>query len=122
MPISGESVRPSLRKILAYSHVSVVAIAVLLFWSLDSAVLALWGPLSRAASFLFTAVLILDIPYFSHSLTTADRFLFFLTYSYFFNSFVYMAAAAILSHWVHGMGPFRFLIKYSTRLARRNHV
>lgn len=55
-----------LRKILADSHVSAIAIAVLLFWALDSAFWALWGPLSRATSFLFKAVAILDIPYFLH--------------------------------------------------------
>lgn len=35
--------KPSLRKILADSHVSAIAIAVLLFWSLDSALWAFWG-------------------------------------------------------------------------------
>jgi hypothetical protein len=122
MPTSGESVKPSLRKMLAESHVSAVAIAVLLLWSLESAFWALWGPLSRAANFLFTALAILDIPYFSRTLTGADRFRLFTTYSYLFSSFVYLASAGILSHWVYGTGPFRSLSQYRIRLARRNHV
>jgi hypothetical protein len=122
MQTSGESVKPSLRKILADSHVSAVAIAVLLFWSLDSAFWALWGPLSRAASFFFTAVTILDIPYFSRTLTIRDRFTLFATFLHLFNSFVYLAAAGLLSRWVYGMGPLRSLSKYRTILARRTHV
>ena len=122
MAISGENVKPSLREILADSHVSAVAIAVLLFRSLDYAFWALWDLLSRAAGFLFKAVAILDIPYFSRTLTGADRFRLFTTYSYLFSSFVYLASAGILSHWVYGTGPFRSLSQYRTRLARRNHV
>ncbi len=123
MPTSGEAVRPSLRKVLADSHVSAVAVAVLLFWSLDSAFWALWGPLYRAASFLFTAVAILDIPYFSRTLTFADRSMLFVTFLYLFYSFAYLAAAGLLSRWVYGTGPFRSLSKYyRTGLPRRNHV
>jgi hypothetical protein len=122
MPTSGESVKPSLRKILADSHISAVAIAVLVLWSLDSAFWALWGPLSRAVSFLFTALAVLDIPFFSRTLTITDRVTLFITFLYFFNSFVYLAAAGLLSRWVYGMGPLRSLGKYRTRLARRTHV
>src|SRR5258708_38018158 len=118
MTTSGESVKPSLRKILADSHIAAVAIAVLVLWSLDSAFWALWGPLSRSISFLFTAVAILGIPYFSRTLTSTDRVTLFITFSYLFNSFVYLAAAGLLSRWVYGMGPLRSLSKYRTRLAR----
>jgi hypothetical protein len=119
---SGETVNPSLRKILADSHVSAVAIAVLLFRSLDSAFWALWGPLSRAASFLFKAVAILDIPYFTRTLTIRDRFTLFITFLHLFYSLVYLAAAGLLSRWVYGMSPLRSLNKYRTILATRNHV
>lgn len=122
MPNRGERVKPSLRKILADSHVSAIAIAVLLFWSLDSALWAFWGPLFRAASFLFTAVAILGIPYFSRTLTISDGFMFFITFSYLFNSFVFLATAGLLSRWVYGIGPLRSLNRYRTRLAGRNHV
>jgi hypothetical protein len=122
MSTSGESVKPSLRQILVDSHVSAVAIAVLLFLSLDSAFWALWLPLSPAANFLFTAMAILDIPYHSRTLTLTDRFSLFIAFSYLFNCFVYLAAARLLSRWVYGMGPLRSLSMYRTRLARRNHV
>jgi hypothetical protein len=106
-------VKPSLRKILAESHVSAVAIAVLLFWSLDYAFWALWHPFSAA---------ILVIPSFPHTLHIADPFSLFLTFSYLFNSLVCLAAAGNLSHWVYGMGPLRSLSKYRATLARRNHA
>ena len=98
---------PSLRKILADSHVSAVAIAVLLFRSLDSAIWILWGPLSMA---------ILTFPNFPRT----DRFTSFITISYLFNSLVYLAAAWLLSRWVYGKGPLRSLSQYRTILTRRN--
>src|SRR6266487_4644827 len=112
----------SLRKILADSHVSAVAIAVLLFWSLDYAFWALWGPLSPAANLLFKAVTILDIPYFPRTFTITDRFTLFITFSYLLNSLVCLAAAGLLSRWVYGMGPLRSLSKYRIRPERRNDV
>lgn len=122
MPTNGERVKPSLREILADSHISAVAIAVLLVWSLDAVFRALWGPLSRAASFLFTAVAILDIPYFSRTPTLADRAMLITTFSYLFSAFINIAAAWVLSRWVYGVGPLRSLSKYRTKLPRRNHV
>src|SRR5229473_1227188 len=100
MPSSGEPVNPSLRKILADSHVSAVAIAVLLFRSLDYAFWALWGPLSPAANFLFKAVAIFDIPYFPRTFTITNSFTLFITFSYLFNSLVCLVAAGLLSRWV----------------------
>jgi hypothetical protein len=122
MQTSGENVKSSLRKILAESHVSAIAIAVLLFWSLDSAFRALLGPLFRAVTFLFTAVAILDIPYFSRTLTIADRFTLIITSAYLFNALVYLTAAGLLSRWVYGLGPLRSLSIYRTKLVRSKHV
>jgi hypothetical protein len=48
-------VRPSLREILADTHIAAVAIAVLLLWTLDGTFQALWAPLSSVAGFLLTA-------------------------------------------------------------------
>jgi len=122
MPVSGESVKPSFRQILADSHVASVAIAVLLFWSLDYAFLALRGPISQVVGFLFTALWILDIPYFSLTITTTDRLTLFITSSSLCYSLVYFAAAVFLSRWVHGVGPLRSLSKYRARLTRKSHV
>jgi len=107
-------VKPSLREILADYHVSAVAIAVLLYWSLYWGLSALWSPLARAASFLFTAIAILDIPYDSFMLTTTLAFL--------FDAFVCLAAAWLLSRWVYGAGPLRSLSECRTKLTWRNHV
>jgi hypothetical protein len=115
-------VKPSLREILAESHVSAVAIAVLLYWSLYWGSIALWSPLARAVNFLFTAVAIFDIPYFSSTFTSADRFELSITLTFLFNAFVCLAAAWLLSHWTYGTGPLRSLSKSGKRLARRNHV
>jgi len=57
--------KPTLRNILADSHVAAIAIAVLLLWALDDAFRALWPPFFQLVQYLLTAVAILDIPYFS---------------------------------------------------------
>jgi len=115
-------VKPSLKESLADYHVSAVAIAVLLYWSLYWGFTALWSPLARAASFLFTAVAILDIPYGSFTFTSADRSMLTTTLAFLFNAFVCLAAAWLLSRWVYGTGPLRSLSKCRTKLTGRNHV
>ena len=119
MRFKGKFVKPSLREILADSYVSAVAIAVLLYWSLYWGFEALWGPLARAAGFLFTAVAILDIPYFSPGFTSADRFMATTTLTFLFNAFVCFALAWLLSRWVYGMGPLRSLSKCRTTLINK---
>ena len=54
--------RTSLRQILADSHVSAVAIVVLLIWSLGFLIDAVWNPILQAVSYLATAVAILGLP------------------------------------------------------------
>jgi hypothetical protein len=115
-------VKPSLREILADYHVSAVAIAVLLFWALYWGFTALWGPLARAASFLFTTVAILGIPFGSSTYTAADRLMLSQTLTFLFNAFVCLAAAWLLSRWTYGTGPLRSLNKCRTSLTKGNHV
>lgn len=122
MPASGESVEPSLRKILTDCHISAIAIAVLLFWCLDRLFLALWGWLPWAAKFSFTALAHFQAPYVSLSLTFADRLVLLTTVSHFFSAFFTLAAASLLSQLVYGAGPVSSLSNYRTRLARRNRV
>lgn len=122
MPTNRESVKPSLREILADSHISAVAIAVLILWSLDWAFRALWGPLSRVIGFLATAVAILGIPYFSTTLYATDRLILITTFSYLLSAVIGLASAWLLSRWVYGMGPLRSLSRYRARLTRGNHV
>src|SRR5882724_12252358 len=99
--------KPSLREILADSHISVVAIAVLIYWSLYWGFTAIESPLARLASFLFAAVAILDIPYDSFTFTGTDRLAWTTTLAVLFNAFVCLAAAWLLSRWVYGVGPLR---------------
>ena len=114
--------KTDLRETLAESHVSAIAIAVLLMWSIDSGFRGLWEPISRVAGFLFTAIAIVDIPYFSYSFSTLDRMNLTSTFVYVFHSLITLAAAWLLSRWVHGMNPFRTLNAYRSRLPRSAHV
>lgn len=112
----------AVREILADSHISAVAIALLLLWSIHSGFLALWGPLYRGASFLLTAIAILDVPYVSRTFTPSDRMLLVATLSNFFNALASLAAAWLLSSWIYGVGPLRSLKQYRTKLPRRDDV
>jgi hypothetical protein len=112
----------SLREALAESHTAAVAIAVLLVWSLDGAFRALWDPAFSAASFLFTAVAIFDIPYFSPTFTIVDRLMLITTLSYLYTAIVSFSAAWLLSRWVYGAGPLRTLMSYRSKLTGRHNV
>ena len=114
--------KPSLRQILADYHVSAVAIAVLLYWSLYWGFSALWSLLAPAANFLVTAVAIVGIPYGSFTFTGADRLVLTLTLIFLSNALVCLAAAWVLSRWVYRTGPLRSLSEYRTKLTRRNHA
>lgn len=111
--------KPSLREVLFRSHVAAVAIAVLLLWGIDAGLRAIWQPLYRVITFLFTAVAILDIPYYSSSLS--EKWLLWIPalFNLFF-AFLNLAAAWLLSQWVYGVGPFRSLRECAASLKRRN--
>lgn len=112
----------SLREILADSHVAAIAVAVLLLWFLDGAFRAVWTPGSRVVSFLFTAIAIFDIPYFSPTLTIADRSILIMAFSYLYSAIVSLSAAWLLSRWVYGVGPLRSLTGYRDKLIGRKYV
>ncbi|HEX5233920.1 MAG TPA: hypothetical protein VFW25_01175 [Silvibacterium sp.] len=111
-----------IREILADSHIAAVAIAVLLLESVISGCIALWGPLCRAAIFLFTAVAIRDVPYVSRTLTLSDRLMLTNTSLYFFDGLISLAAAWFLSRWIFGAGPVQSLGHYRNALARRSNA
>jgi hypothetical protein len=110
-----------LRQTLADSHVAAVTIAVLMLCSLDGAFRALWEPVSRVLGFLFTAVAILDIPYFSRSLTLADRSMLIMASTYAYSAVASFLAACLVSRWVYGVGPIRVLAGYCS-LVEREHA
>lgn len=104
-----------LRGVLARSNVAAITIAVLLLWTLDNAFRALWGPVSRVGTFVYTAVAILGIPYFNSSL---DRNVLMMTLLYLSGAVVYLLAAWLLSRWVYGMGPLRSLSALPCQIRR----
>lgn len=111
--------KPALRETLAESHISGIAIAVLLFWSLNLAFRALWEPSLRVAEYLFTAAAIRGIP-FEGPFSSADRLMLFVQIQYLFTALVSFAAAWLLARWVYSEGPLRSLRKYGTRITRRS--
>jgi hypothetical protein len=109
-------VKLSFRRVLADSHVAAVAIALLLLWSLDAVFSALWPPLFRALQFAFTAIAILDIPYFSRTFTVADWSMLTIGLAYLYSSVVSLSVAWLLSKCIYGTGPLRALARYRSRL------
>jgi len=105
----GPAKRP-LRQVLADSHVATVAIALLLLGTLDGAVRGLWDPVYDVGVYLFTAVAIWDIPYFSPTPTAVDRSMLIITSYFLYSAIASLSAAWLLSRWVYGTGPFRSLI------------
>jgi hypothetical protein len=116
--VTDQQVKTSFRETLSASHISAVAIAVLLLWSLDSGLQALWAPLPGAIDYLATSVAILGIPQIS---IASDPTLVFAMFEL-LNSPTCFAAAWLLSRWVYGVGPLHSLGKYRASLAWRRHV
>lgn len=112
----------SLREILAASHIAAVAIAVLIFFSLNAFVHALIAPLSALFDFLITAIAIGGEPYVSSSSSALDPFIMVPALFYLFSAVMLFGAAWLLSRWVYGVGPFACLKRYRPILTRRTHV
>lgn len=118
MPITRSS---RLRDCLIRSHVAIVTVAVLLLWALHSAFMAVWPLLSRVCEFLFRAIAVQGLPYFS--VTAMDRSMLLISANYLYAALVTFAAAAIVSRSVYGVGSFRSLSVYRRKLrGRRDHV
>lgn len=109
---------PSLRKLLADSHVSTVAVAVLLLVSFGKLLHALLILLPSVLDFLLTAIAIHGLP--SLSFTVADRLMLTPPLAGLFKAFAGFSAAWLLAQWVHGVGPFRCLITLRAALPGRN--
>lgn len=112
--------RNSLRRTLVDSHISIVAIAVLIVWSLNSFARALdrlWLP---ATDYLATVIATLSFPDSPYSFR--DGVSLSLTLWYAFEAIGAGVTAWLLSRWAFGLGPLRALGGYRTRLPlRRNH-
>jgi hypothetical protein len=118
----------SLRKILIDSHVAAVTIAVLLFSSLYTAFLALWGPVNGILYFLASGAP--GMPPFAYlNLDEATHYMLpeVLTnlpaeLSLLFEALVSILAAWLLSRWTYGVGPLRALACYRDKLSRKTHA
>jgi|ERR1039458_7148639 hypothetical protein len=116
------SLKPSLRAVLAETHVADLAIAWLLLQALKSTFSVVWPPIADAALYLFTAIAIMDIPYHSNGLDYMER-TWLVEMSVSLISAVGAGASAwMLSRWVYGMGPIRGLSMSCKRLRRSSHV
>jgi hypothetical protein len=112
----------SIRKTLADSHISAVAIVVLVLWSITAGYSALSEPIYRAATFLFTAVAIRDVPYISPTMTAYNRLMYWNSFSNLTGALICLAAAWLLSRWTFGAGPIASLGKYRELLTRRTNL
>jgi hypothetical protein len=116
------SSRPSLRTVLAESHISDVAIAVLLFRSLASGIRVLGPPLAHASVFVFTAVAIRDVPYYSLALDIKDRLELVKMFGNLISCLIAAASASAFSRWMYNVGPIRSLSQRFNALRRSSHV
>ena len=112
--------KPSLGALLRNSHVGVVAIAVLLLWSLDAAFLALSIPVYDMGTFLVQAIAIVDIPYHRDFPGNPYNLMMFGLYG--ISAAIDFGAAWCLSQCLYRSGPVQCLRVYATRIARRPHV
>jgi hypothetical protein len=115
-------VKSSVRLVLADSYVAAIAVSVLLLSSIDATFRAVWPIVSQVVTYVFTAIAIFDIPYFSSTFTVADRLTLISTFTYLYGAATSLLAAWLLSRWVCGVGPLRFLIEHRNRLVGRNHA
>jgi hypothetical protein len=120
IPIDGDGVTPCLRKTLADSHVSAVAVVVLLLFSFGRLAHALPALLPWVVDFLLTAIAVRGLP--SVSFTVADRLMLTTPITGLFTAFAGFAAAWLLARWVHGVGPFRCLYAFRAEVTRRNRA
>lgn len=115
--------KSSLRDALAESHVSAVAVALLLLFSFGSLFRVLESLFFRiAGSALVAAVVMLGPPYPTRALATHNRLVLIGGISPLLFAVFSLAAAWLLSRWVYRAGPFRSLARYRTFLRMGDHA
>ena len=113
--------KPTLREVLADSHIAAVSILLLLVWSLGTAFRAIGPSILSIVDFLITGVAIRDIPYGFGNYTWRYWLSQVPTFTQFLNAVVSLRVAWGLSRWLYKVGPCRSLIECRARLARRKH-
>lgn len=109
----------SLREVLAESHIAAITIAVLLFSFFDATFEASWPFIYEALHYVFLAIAILGVPYFSLKIypgivVNLCAYLCFAVVSF--------LGAYMLSRCVYGLGPFAVLATYRYKLMGRKYV
>jgi hypothetical protein len=123
-----EIVRPTLREVLADSHIAAVAVAVLLVWSIDWGSKALLSLLVLAFEISDSVLTIASMWWHDGVISFGSRDMFFdqtllvTAMKYLFWTVISVGAAWIMSRCVYGVGPLRTLITSRARVARRDHV
>jgi hypothetical protein len=115
-------VKPSFRHILVDSCVGAAAVASLLLIGTEASFEALWPLVSRVVGSLFTAIAILDIPYFGRTLTLQDRGDLLNSGHFGSSAFISFVTASILSRWISRKGPLAFLRETCNRITGRDHA
>ena len=109
----------SLRKALIDSHVVAITIAILIFSSLEAALLALWSD----ADILLTNLANTGSPFNLHfTVVFLTGNLLPVTLSSLFLALINLLAAWLLSRWTYGVGPLRSLGSYRDKLSRKIHA
>jgi hypothetical protein len=114
----GENVKPSLRTVLADSHVAAVAIAVLLLWSLEAGAEAFSQQFTRATYLVTNALAALKIEHLTYTIRI-DWLITTLNLCY---AGVTLALAWFLSRWAYGAGPLCVFRCYYVRLSGRGRA
>src|SRR5713101_7942026 len=107
---------------LGCSHVSEVAIAVLLVNSIGLFLRGISRPLVSAADFLVTAIAIRGIPFSSPNSPFLDKFTMATTFSGLSGALAAILAASFLSLCCHKLGPIRVLANSITERNRSSRV
>jgi len=121
-------VRPTLREVLADSHIAAVAVAMFLVWSIDWGSKALLSLLVFAFEISDSVLTIALMWWHGGTISFGSRDMFFdqtllvTTMQCLFWTVICVGAAWIISRWVYGVGPLRTLITSRARVARRDYV
>jgi hypothetical protein len=114
--------KPSLRAVLAETHIADVAIAWLLVQTLRSTFEVLWPPFERALGFVFMAIAIMDIPYHSSAFDLAGRMELLQLWESLISALGAAVSAWTFSNLIYGVGPIRSLSMSCMRLRRSSDV
>jgi hypothetical protein len=98
----------SIQGMLRGSHVAAVAIALLFFWSVDSAYQALWNPIFLSGKFLFEVIKLWQVPYLPPYRKAISSMVWSVPFGL-AGCLIALAMAWFLSRWVYGVGPLRGL-------------